>query len=62
MPIISPTAISPHRIGGKSWRTYWATRKPSDLIVTGMRDTEIDFSWTDNSAGEASFKVYKSTD
>ena len=23
MPIISPTAISPHRIGGKSWRTYW---------------------------------------
>lgn len=25
MPIISPTAISPHRIGGKSWRAYWAT-------------------------------------
>ena len=23
MPIISPTAISPHRIGGKSWSTYW---------------------------------------
>ena len=45
-----------------NWSSYWATRKPSDLIVTGMRDTEIDFSWTDNSAGEASFKVYKSTD
>lgn len=23
MPIISPTAISPHRIGGKSWSAYW---------------------------------------
>ncbi len=23
MPIISPTAISPHRIGGKSWLSYW---------------------------------------
>lgn len=26
MPIISPTAISPHRIGGaKNWSSYWAT-------------------------------------
>lgn len=48
--------------GGINWSSFWLTRKPSDLIVTGMRDTEIDFSWTDNSAGEASFKVYKSTD
>ena len=64
MPIISPTAISPHRIGksGINWSSYWATRKPSDLIVTGMRDTEIDFSWTDNSAGDCTFKIYKSTD
>jgi len=45
-----------------SFSSYWATRKPSDLIVTGMRDTEIDFSWTDNSAGDCSFIVYKSTD
>jgi len=27
MPIISPTAISPHRIGGaKNWSSYWATQ------------------------------------
>ena len=27
-----------------------------------MRDTEIDFAWTDNSSGDCSFKIYKSTD
>ena len=27
-----------------------------------MRDTEIDFSWTDNSAGDCSFAIYRSTD
>jgi len=58
LPIEAVSAIQ----RAKSWSSYWSTRKPSDLIVTGMRDTEIDFSWTDNSAGEASFKVYKSTD
>jgi len=47
---------------GISWSSYWETRKPSDLIVTGMRDTEIDFSWTDNSAGDCSFAIYRSTD
>ena len=63
MPGISVSKICvPFGGGGINWSSYWATRKPSDLIVTGMRDTEIDFSWTDNSAGEASFKVYKSTD
>lgn len=30
MPIISPTAISPHRIGGKSWSAYWTTQR-SDI-------------------------------
>ncbi len=30
--------------------------------MTGMRDTEIDFSWTDNSAGDCSFAIYRSTD
>lgn len=49
-------------INGINWSSYWATRKPSDLIVTGMRDTEIDFSWTDNSAGDCSFAIYRSTD
>lgn len=45
-----------------SFSQYWATRTPSDLIVTGMRDTEIDFAWTDNSAGDCSFSIYRSTD
>lgn len=63
MPIISPTAISPHRIGKKfDWSSYWETRNPTNLIVTGMRDTEIDFSWTDNSAGDCTFTIYRSTD
>ena len=41
MPIISPTAISPHRIGGKSWKTYWATLinawqgAGSDVYISG---------------------------
>jgi len=35
MPIISPTAISPHRIGGKSWRTYWKTTKTFNLVIEG---------------------------
>ena len=63
MPGISVSKICvPFGGGGINWSSYWETRKPSDLIVTGMRDTEIDFSWTDNSAGDCSFKVYKSTD
>ena len=52
----------PPKGGGISWASYWATRKPSALIVTGMRDTEIDFAWTDNSAGDCSFSIYRSTD
>ena len=47
---------------GISWSSYWATRNPTLLNVTGMRDTEIDFSWTDNSAGDCSFAIYRSTD
>jgi len=64
MPGISVSKIPiPFRgAGGISWASYWATRKPTALIVTGMRDTEIDFSWTDNSGGDCSFIVYKSTD
>ena len=63
MPGISVSKICvPFGGGGIDWSSYWATRKPSNLIVTGMRDTEIDFSWTDNSAGDCSFKVFKSTD
>ena len=63
MPGISVSKICvPFGGGGINWSSYWATRKPSDLIVTGMRDTEIDFSWTDNSGGDCSFIVYKSTD
>ena len=63
MPGISVSKICvPFGGGGIDWSSYWATRKPSDLIVTGMRDTEIDFSWTDNSAGDCSFAIYRSTD
>ena len=63
MPGISVSKICvPFGGGGIDWSSYWATRKPSNLIVTGMRDTEIDFSWTDNSAGDCSFAIYRSTD
>jgi len=43
MPIISPTAISPHRIGGaKNWSSYWATlisatvenAAPTNVVLT----------------------------
>jgi len=47
---------------GVSWSSYWKTRNPTLLNVTGMRDTEIDFAWTDNSAGDCSFAIYRSTD
>lgn len=63
MPGISVSRIPiPFNKGGFSYSSYWATRNPSNLIVTGMRDTEIDFSWTDNSAGDCTFAIYRSTD
>ncbi len=46
MPIISPTAISPHRIGksGINWSSYWATlisatvenAEPTHVVLTGL--------------------------
>ena len=62
MPGIAIGNCIPFNRGGVNWSTYWATRNPTLLNVTGMRDTEIDFSWTDNSAGDCSFAIYRSTD
>lgn len=42
MPIISPTAISPHRIGGKSWSSYWATQLSANI--------DKQYYWYDNSS------------
>jgi len=54
MPIISPTAISPHRIGGaRNWSSYWTTHIPheSDLASRLVRSgTSLVDSVGDNDA------------
>lgn len=43
MPIISPTAISPHRIGGaKNWSSYWAILNRVPIFITGSDAVETD--------------------
>ena len=65
MPIISPTAISPHRIGksGINWSSYWATRTISSLAITVDSDTQFTLNWTnDGVADYDGHKIYVSTD
>jgi hypothetical protein len=35
---------------------------PSNLVATAASDTEIDLSWTDNSANESGFRIERSSD
>lgn len=45
------------------WSTYWTPQKePSNLIVTAMADTTIDFSWTAAAEVEDGYKLKISTD
>lgn len=66
MPIISPTAISPHRIGKKfDWSSYWATQ-PLTAVVENADATKIIITFTkalDESSVPAitAFAVYGKT-
>jgi len=57
MPIISPTAISPHRIGGaKNWSSYWATL--ISAVVNDTDATKIDLTFPSaNSLDESDFTI-----
>lgn len=47
---------------GVNWSAYWATRTPSDLVLTVVSDTRIDGAFTINGTGQDGHKVYISTD
>ena len=56
MPIISPTAISPHRIGGKSWSSYWTQQSLFflDGTITDVAGTKY---FVDKSANGRNFLI-----
>jgi hypothetical protein len=70
MPILSPIAISPHRIGGKSWSSYWTNQfKPViekqyywwDNISGAERSIHIFHKWQGMDYG-ADYKILKGND
>jgi len=63
MPGIAIGNCIPFNRGGVSWSSYWTPQKePSNLIVTAMADTTIDFSWTAAAELEDGYKLKISTD
>jgi len=57
MPIISPTAISPHRIGGKSWLRYWATLISATVENAAPTHVVLTFAAANTSVTSADFAV-----
>jgi hypothetical protein len=41
----------------RTFKTAWGHPRPTNLIATPISATRIDLAWTDNSTGEAGFKV-----
>jgi len=48
----------PWRRGGVNWEAYWATRTPTDIVMTILTDTSVKVDWTDAAEGADGLKVY----
>ncbi len=57
MPIISPTAISPHRIGGKSLLSYWATLSSATVETAAPTHVVLTFPAAQTSLGATDFTI-----
>ena len=44
--------------GGFSWSQYWASRTPTDIVLTPISDTEIQVDWTDAAEGADGIRIY----
>jgi len=58
MPAIGTGLGIPFKRGGISWPAYWATRTPTNLVLTVLSDTSIKVDWTDATDAADGLKVY----
>lgn len=47
----------PFKRGGQSWSPYWATRTPSNLIISDQTDTTVTLSWTSGAKTPEGYKI-----